>query len=366
MSVYKKTKNTWCYDFQHKGDRYKQTGYHSKGEARDAEFEKREEVGCLPDEVKEINLVKKKKVLTTEDAVELFKEFIVEEIESFPPLKIDKFTLSIGKHTPETMVLLLSDVQLGHLTKSYNYAIFRERLKLLQKKMFKIGKIQLADHPIDRLVIFVLGDIVQNELIKRFVDINELESSVWEQMRVAISPQDSFPSFFAELLQMFDKIDVYCVAGNHGEVQKYASSDTNWDSVIYQFWKEQFANEDRINFHLSSEFYQLIDIHGKKFILEHGEVVKCYMGLPYYGMSRRIGELSKSEIHFDYYCIGHFHQIASILAGKKFILVNGCFPSDDMYVLKKYGSMTVPFQYCFFVHPKEKYVTSEYKLHFGI
>jgi len=318
------------------------------------------------DDIKEINLQKKKKVMTTEDAIELFKSTIISEVKSFPELKVDKFIIPTGKGTPETMGLMLSDSQLGHLTKSFNFKVFRDRLKMLQESIFTIAKVQRADHPIDRLVIFVLGDIVHNEIVGRFVDLHELEGTVWQQIQVAVDPENSFPSFFHNMLQMFDKVDLYLVSGNHGETQKDSISDANWDSVIYKFWEQQFVNEDRINFHSTDDFYQIVDIYGKKFFLEHGEVVRCWMGLPYYGVSRRIGELAKSEINFNYYCIGHFHQIASIQLGRKFFLVNGSFVSDDMYVLRKYGSTSVPFQYSFFVHPKKKYITSEYKLHFGI
>jgi len=324
----------------------------------------------IPEDVEEIDYsqlveLKKKKKLKMDDIIELFKTQFINEVNAFPPIKIDKIKIPTGTSTPETMVLLLSDTQLGHETKSYNFQVFRERLKKLQKRIIQIAKVQMADHPIKRLVVFALGDLIQNELLKRFVDLNELEGTVMEQIKIAIDPVNSFASFFLGLNSVFEQIDIYTIAGNHGMTHKDASPDCNWDSIIYMFWKALLQNQENINIHLHEDFYHKVQVENMNFLLVHGDGIRSYMGLPYYGIDRMNKNWFMTLDDYDCCCIGHFHQRALLPCNFIPIYVNGTFVTDDMYALKKLGARSRPIQTCFFVHPKIG-ITAEYPLYLDI
>lgn len=60
-------------------------------------------------------------------------------------------------------------------------------------------------------------------------------------------------------------------------------------------------------------------------------------------------------------CLGHFHNASFIDWNEVEIFVNGCFVSDDQWVLKKLGLASSTTQITFGVHPR-KGVTWRYKV----
>ena len=298
-------------------------------------------------------------MIKQEEALALFQETLAAEVRTLSPIKIRRYRWRTGKGTPETMVLLLSDTHIGHKTRSFNISVFNQRLRALEENLMRITRVQIRDHPVDNLVILVLGDIIQNDRIGQLISLDELQGTVWEQMKVALT---LFPEFFVNLLAAFKRIDIYCVAGNHGSLGKFAGTTTNWDLIIYNFWQQNLANQPNIHFHLTEEFYQMVRIENKKFLCVHGDQIRMWMNIPFYGAIQAFMRWYCSIGRFDYGVCGHFHTIGNINWNEFELFLNGCFVTDDMYVLKRIKMMGTAAQMAFSVHPKVG-VTARYHLY---
>ena len=176
----------------------------------------------------------------------------------------------------------------------------------------------------------------------------------------------------------------------------------NWDYVMYKFIEKSMINYKNINFNLNKSWMQMATVQNKKFLLIHGDDIKSWGGLPFYGLQRAEGRYrslleqfkTPNEAYaickpywdkcqknpddagaaleliqnimlysksFDYLVAGHYHIPATIPtgAGGKIIL-NGAFVGGDMYSLKNLQSAFPPVQKFFGVNKKG--VTWQYDL----
>ncbi len=300
-----------------------------------------------------------KKTIKQDDVINLLLNNVVGKVQALPSITPVKLNIKIGKGTPETMVALLSDLQGGHKTKSTTLEVLRDRLKRYVNKLVKVSIVQMSDHPIKGLCLFILGDLVQNELLGKYVSGNELETTVFNQMMFAL---EEVSQVIIDLMGFFGNVNVYCVTGNHGRISEM-TEDANWDQIIYLLLKERLQNQKNIKFYIANpgEFFIYTKIEETKFILIHGDGVRSMYGTAYYGMTRRALNLNDALEQFDCMCSGHWHNVGKIPVNRGEILVNGTFVTDDMYALKKYGVSNDPCQLAFSVHPEEG-ITAEYKL----
>lgn len=291
-------------------------------------------------------------VIQTSRALTLLEEIVdrgtkASELKALPEIKV-----KMGKGDEEEMVLLFSDLQVGHKSPTTNIKILEGRLENLAKAVVKIATLQRNAIPIKKLNIFMLGDMIQSEDITSKVDLDSLEMVLMDQIFTGAVPMTE--KFLLSILPYFPEgIDLYCVPGNHGATTKLNAPTTNWDTIIYKFLKNKTANYKKIRWHIEEKlFYQLVDIMGKKFILAHGDCIPRYLNIPIYGVTQRAMRWQGSIGNFDYMCLGHFHTPLRMDWNNTEILINGCFMSDDQWVLKVIGMSTKPAQMCFGVHPR--------------
>jgi hypothetical protein len=100
---------------------------------------------------------------------------------------------------------------------------------------------------------------------------------------------------------------------------------------------------------------------GKRFLISHGDCIPRYLNIPIYGITQRAMRWQGSLGEFDYLCLGHFHTPIRMDWNQVEVIVNGCFVSEDMWVLKVIGMSTAPAQVFFGVH-KNKGITWYYKV----
>jgi len=101
-------------------------------------------------------------------------------------------------------------------------------------------------------------------------------------------------------------------------------------------------------------FWQKVKIWRKVFLLVHGDQIPMWANIPWYGITQRAmrwqGGLSGAAFH--YLVLGHFHVISNFRWNDVEVFVNGCFVSDDQWVLKHIGMQSSTSQWAFGVHPR--------------
>jgi len=252
---------------------------------------------------------------------------------------------------PEIQCTLLSDLQIGHLTPTYNVERFKERLTNYKKGLLVIADLHRLARPIRKLVVLKGGDDIQGENIGRQVNLDELEKVAFDQIYDVALPE--LTTCFTDLSYEYEEIELYGVRGNHGKLSRWNANRSNWDNVVNKGLEDRLAKRPNIKCHFEyRSFYQLVNINGFKIFLFHGDQVTTYQGIPYYGILRRIGAWYISLGPFDMACYCHFHNPTHNLYNRIWVLGNGAFPSDDEWALEKLGQASIPMQWTFGLHRK--------------
>lgn len=283
-----------------------------------------------------------------------------------------------GKKNEEVAVAVLADWQLAKVTPDYNTDVCEERIDKFADKIIHLTEIQRADHPVRQLRVWMLGDIVEGELIfpgQSFL----VDGGLYRQ--ITIDGPRILKNFFLKLLQHFDSIEAVCVIGNHGRLTGKSKADydpeSNADRMLYQIVNLMFQHEPRIKFSIPDgrgerNFYAIDKIGNYSSLLIHGDQFNTInsMGVlrnKIYGW--KVGAITKTAVeedgftiaeHFDDVFMGHFHTPSKFTFNTVQLRVSGSPESTNTYAIERLGAVGRPSQPLLFVHPQKGIVTAEY------
>lgn len=307
-------------------------------------------------DIAEFNKLKKRKTF-----FEIVGQDIISAVKSIPPpktLPADKLFFK-KKHEPEEMMLLWSDSQIGQLVDqkesgglgSYSVDVFLERLEFLKISLKNIFEIHLDNTPYPVFNIFFLGDIIEGSTIfpgqERQTDLHAVQ-----QVMFAVDKIAEFVAWVAALYPW--KVKCFCVIGNHGRIGKKGEMSplNNLDYLVYHYCREKLKQFKNVEFNISESWYMLVQKFAWKFLLVHGDDIRAWMGIPYYGLERSESRyqkmLSDYKTEFHYFCCGHHHQEATI---KSRIFMNGNWVGGSELSMKIMQVANSPTQLLFSVHP---------------
>lgn len=283
-----------------------------------------------------------------------------------PPVQ-RKAPRKAGKGTPETAVAVFADWQLGKVTPDYNSQVLAKRIELYTEKMIEIVEVQRADHPVDDLHVWLLGDIVEGEEI--FPGQSHLiDSGIYRQ--VGVNGPEILSGFLNTALENFDNIYVTGVIGNHGSVggrnRKMYDPESNMDRLLYKIVSLIFSQNDRIKFNIPDgrgerHWYAVDKIGNYSTLLIHGDQLPSPSSVTAYG--RKVLGWKDGAIpeEFQDVFMGHYHQQTKMTIGSSVLRISGSPESYNTYAQEYFNSMSRPSQQLMFVHP-ENGVTSEYSV----
>lgn len=304
-----------------------------------------------------------KRKLPTAEAFAKFGKVVKESTRAVPKISLPKIKVREGRGDEEEVVLLVSDLQIGHRTPTTNIKKIAMRGEEMARAALKIVELHRNAYPIRKLNLFLMGDLIHHERIGKTVGLDELEAVVYDQMFNGAIP--ILEKLILTLLPFFPKgIDVWCVPGNHGRFDKFHADSTNLDTIIYKHLEAKFSRMKNLRWHIEAKrFYQRVNIQGHTFLETHGDSIKMWMNIPWYGITQRAmrwqGSLPGGK--FDYMTMGHFHVASNFRWNDVEVFVNGSFVTDDEWVLKNIGMNSAAEQWIFGVHPKQG-VTFRYKI----
>jgi len=371
-----------------------------------------EKVNILLEERKEKNIqkyeLKKQNELLDKLATEnIILEKITSAVSVVPEINISEIKYPEGHKfltRPQEAVLCLSDLHIGLAVNPnevgnlgrYNVDIYKKRLNNLIKKVTAITEHHRNNSKLDTLHIFALGDIVHGSNDAGQWGFLHTEINIMEQVFTGV--QDLSKAIL-QLNQVYPNIKVYGVYGNHGRCahREKEKRFVNWDYMIYHMMKMGLGQQKGISFEIPRSPFMVTEILGNKFLLTHGDQIKGWNGLPYYGMVRSetrfrtilertktieelLREIEKEDISqedkngllqyaltyaksFDYMVMGHFHSMAELEtnSGGKIIL-NSSFAGGDDYSINTLMSANSAAQKFFGVHAEGKSWTYDIQL----
>lgn len=306
---------------------------------------------------------------TTELIVETFEKTIqgFEWKDIKPPKPIP-----LNKAKKEEALLLFSDAQIGeHITLEdtngfgeYNIEIFKERMEKLTNRIRQITEMHKNFSYIDTLNIFMLGDNVDGIGIYRGQE-HHLDALVVDQLLIG---SEKIAESLIELLGTFEKIKITGIVGNHGRIGKKGENPThvNFDYLLYKMLERELVNySDRIEWTIPKSNWYMQNILGYGFLLLHGDTIKAWNGIPYYGIDRADARLTKMLTAkgktYQYLCLGHHHNPGDVDSSNGEKILNGTMVGGSTFSINQLHTTSRPSQW-FFGISKEEGITWRYKI----
>ncbi len=284
---------------------------------------------------------------------------VVTPVKMPPTLKIRD---NPGRLIQESVVAMLSDEhadttvlpeQVGNLER-YNFPIALRRAEEYVDTLIQYTQHTLDKFRFKKLYVFAIGDHTSGE-IHGAKDHSEYRN----QFRNCLAIGQMHALMLRDLSQHFESIEIIYLPGNHGRrsVKKdYYGARDNWDYLVAEIARMHCLALKNINFVIPNSFSAGLVIEGWGFGLSHGDDIKGWNGIPWYGIerkTRRLGAISATmgqRIH--YYGFAHFHNAAMQAALDGETIVNGAWPATSPFAYEGMSVFSEPSQWLFGVHKK--------------
>jgi hypothetical protein len=264
-------------------------------------------------------------------------------------------------HQAQTAVLLFSDTHIGALVDleetgglgEYSYPIFRERLARMRDAIRSIVAHHRQSHPVKNLVIAMLGDLIENVTIFAS-QAEQVDKDLMAQVLAAIG---DIAELLLGLLDTFEHISIVSLTGNHGRIGRKGEHKRhiNWDYFISKVLADRFQDNPRIDFEVPKAPFAIVDIEGFNWLFRHGDNIKSWAGIPWYGLERSTGKWIAMQARegrvLHYAASAHLHQLGSIPYAGVEIIVNGSMVGTTSFSVEVIEAMSRPMQFFAFVHP---------------
>lgn len=270
----------------------------------------------------------------------------------------------IPKKCPGTPLLFISDIHAGEVVKSdevmglnkYNWKIMEARLERVFVTAAELLKEHLAHTAYPGIVVVLGGDIVSGDIHDELKETNE--RSVYDSI---IPMAELLAGHILGLAQVFGKVRVIGVAGNHGRNSKRPRAkgyvENNADFLIYQLIARFLKGDRRITceFPKSRDFN--FTVAGRRFRLTHGDQFRGGDGMvgalgPIVrgDAKKRVAamQMKREDLLYDTILVAHFHSTVNL----PHVVVNGSVKGMDEWALGENFRFEEPSQTLFTVHPK--------------
>ncbi|MFA5376522.1 MAG: hypothetical protein WC455_12320 [Dehalococcoidia bacterium] len=277
--------------------------------------------------------------------------------------------------TTESAVLLLSDLHIGEVIRSaemrglneYNVDICNRRIKHLSNVSRDLLTYKLRGYRFDKLNILLLGDIVSGYIHDELAETGEGNIMDW-----TINGAYMLAQLIRDYLAVVPAVNIIGVVGNHGRVRsgpvRFKERYVNWDFVTYQYMSQFLRDEiraGRVVCKFPQSFWTVEKIGGWNWLILHGDNIKSWAGIPWYGITRSIHRLKEvvamQQDFINYVAIGHFHSLGTLDMMRGKMLINGSVMGGDEYSLGKLYTTSAARQVFCGLHPRTG-ITWEYNL----
>lgn len=292
-----------------------------------------------------------------EDLVDAVKD-AVKAINKRKPIKLKKINSRSGDKM--TVEILLSDTHFGKKTDTYDFEVAKKRIiKYMDSAIKEIERSQKI-FSMDRIILAILGDILENYQMHQLESARGCEFSNPRQVQVSI--ELLFTYVIEPLAVLGIPMDIIGVTGNHdrtGEKRTYHNpGEENLTWIIYNTLKfmSERAGYKHLTFHIPRCSYAVLNIYGTNVLYEHYDNTKnCSLASLQSLMMKRQNQLDKV---IKFMRGGHYHEYT--VFGRGSIIVNGCLSGQDSFA-DVHGYDTEPCQVINFYVETKKRPTPFYK-----
>lgn len=261
----------------------------------------------------------------------------------------------------ETAVLVASDLHYGKRTSSYNLDVFEQRIAALSERLFRVRTL-LGEYDFDELVICLLGDVIDGTCIYPTQQHHQAETRATRQ---ALDLAAHLSRFVAAQADVWGRVRIETVPGNHGRSGFMTAEDDNWDSVMYELLRSAIR-DPRIVMpkHPDGDpFLRVMNVYTHGYLMYHGMAIRMYQTIPWYGLMQRLLRWSTAASlpPWNTAMIGHFHSCGFWQINRLNAFLTGTMATDDDWSLQALGMESAPAWWLFGVSQKRP-VTWQFKM----
>ncbi len=249
------------------------------------------------------------------------------------------------KKRKEIAVVHLSDWQWAAKTEDFNQEVARQRLEdQLLPKVRKIIAMRRHAASVDECHVFLGGDLVDGSAL-RANQSWDVEAHVMHQALRGVAP--CAVRIILALMDIFPRVRVVSVPGNHGRVGKKGGPDPdsiNWDTVAAigaEMMLGDAVDGKRLTFHVEEGWHSIISVGKSNVLLIHGDEFPGgggIAGVPVTGITARMLKWADSLPPWDTMLLGHFHSPSSgtLSEGRRWFL-NGTLLTNSEWAIRWIG-----------------------------
>ncbi|MFW6173696.1 MAG: metallophosphoesterase [Elusimicrobiota bacterium] len=350
-------------------DHCKRTGHSMWEDYKDNEVAKKQEIKTAEENKKDAKIRRLKRIIRDQskqnEIIDRIVSVVSDSIIEMPNIEVPELP-DFTADNDETVLFLISDVHVGKKTKSYNSKVFNVRLDNLRNSAMSIVSDRRTSRPLKKVIVCFNGDIVDNESIYPGQAVDGIDVNIVHQIFSKALPK--FAEFLNMLLKNFEEVEIKCTPGNHGRINQakwVSAKSSNWDIVFYKALEAMFTEQERISFDIAVEDWKILfEEKGHGFLVTHGDMIRVYYNLPFYGATRQAQRWQaayREQIKLSYFLFGHFHSPGYMTFNQSQIIFNGSFVTDDSFAERNIGVAADPKQMIMGIHPKHG-VTWRYAL----
>ena len=241
------------------------------------------------------------------------------------------------KKSKDTIVICITDAHIGKETSTFNLSTARSRVKNFGKTISRVSELMSAGCVFDKAVVLFLGDINDGTQIYKTQPHHQAETDVNTQAVVAA--EVLFLPLLEQFQELFGKVEVHGVAGNHGLSSRFAHEASNWDLVFYHYLRMLTKKNKDININVYPDFIHVVPVRNHGILMYHGHEIRSFQQIPWYGVTQRAlrWTAAKRLPDWDVMTMGHFHTFGLQEINKFSILMNGTMVTDDEWSLQTIG-----------------------------
>lgn len=258
--------------------------------------------------------------------LEVFFEQVIEAIEPIRELPLISFESRGG--TPVVPCLHLTDLHIGAVQdpneiegfNAYSPEISERRLTDLTTRWLKWTDYQRKAYTINDATIIITGDLISGDIHEELRNTNAYPSPV----QVAEAAR-MVSSLIAQIAPYFHSVTVHFVSeDNHARLtKKPQAKEAGMNSLNYLVGKmiEAYVKDlSNVRMNIYPMLEKVVNVNDRLYLITHGHTVKGWMGVPWYGVERKVSKEAQSRLHlimqeverakdigFHKYVFGHFH-----------------------------------------------------------
>lgn len=248
---------------------------------------------------------------------------VVSRINATPPVCYPRF-VGAQAGLPMTVEVLLSDLQIGKLSPTYNTEVARKRLyELGRAVLFQIEQKISLGYRVERIVLGLLGDIIESDK-KHKNSARATDTGTAEQIADAIEGIWQF--IVQPLAKLGIPMDIAAVPGNHDwDDHGMGMFRPGRDMLSFPLYRSlemltRAAGYGNVKWDIAEGTYTTVDFYGQKALYEHGVGVSCAEAAM---KAHKIKRSEQEGRHLTYFRMGDKHNVSTFDCGR--YVVNGAF-----------------------------------------